>query len=63
MSIELTPALEQLIHSKVQTGQYKSVEEVIETAMRLLDAYELEEADWLNSVRSKIDEVSTGLRC
>jgi antitoxin ParD1/3/4 len=56
MSIELTPALEQLIHSKVQTGQYKSAVEVIETAMKILSAYDLEEADWLNGVRSKIDE-------
>jgi putative addiction module CopG family antidote len=38
MSIQLTPALEQLIHSKVQTGQYKSAEEVLETAMKLLNA-------------------------
>jgi antitoxin ParD1/3/4 len=56
MSIQLTPALEQLIHSKVQTGQYKSAEEVLETAMKLLNAYDLGEADWLTSVRSKIDE-------
>jgi antitoxin ParD1/3/4 len=56
MSIQLTPALEELIQNKVQTGHYKSAEEVIETAMKLLNAYDSGESDWLESIRSKIDE-------
>jgi antitoxin ParD1/3/4 len=55
MTIQLTDAQEQIIHSKLQTGQYKSAEEVLEVAFCLLNEYELGEVDWLESVRDKID--------
>jgi antitoxin ParD1/3/4 len=56
MPIQLTPAQEGVIHSKLQTGQYKSAEEVLEIALHLLNEYESGEADWLESIRGKIDE-------
>jgi antitoxin ParD1/3/4 len=55
MSISLTPQQERLIQKKLQTGKYNSVEEVLEIALRLLDEYDLAEAEWLNNVREKIE--------
>ena len=37
MNVELTPELEQLIRSKVDSGQYSSASEVVGEALRLLD--------------------------
>jgi len=62
-SITLTKKQEQLIQAKLQTGKYRSAEEVIEVALRLLDQYdfaghapdEQTDSEWLNSVRTKID--------
>jgi antitoxin ParD1/3/4 len=56
MSIQLTPAQEHIVHSKLQTGQYESAEEVLEIALQLLGEYESGEAGWLESIRGKIDE-------
>ena len=55
MTIQLTPAQAQLIHNKLQTGQYQSVEEILEIAFRLLEEYESEDAAWLEIVRAKIN--------
>ncbi|WP_242051569.1 type II toxin-antitoxin system ParD family antitoxin [Nostoc sp. FACHB-280] len=55
MSISLTPHQERLIQKKLQTGKYNSVEEVLETALRLLDEYDRAEAEWMEDVRGKID--------
>jgi antitoxin ParD1/3/4 len=37
MNIDLTPELEQLVQSKVESGLYKSPSAVVEEALRLLD--------------------------
>ena len=55
MSISLTPAQERLIQTKLQSGKYHSVEEVLEMALRLLDEYDLADAEWIEEVRAKID--------
>jgi len=55
MSISLTPAQERLIQTKLQSGKYHSVEEVLEMALRLLDEYDLADAEWVEEVRAKID--------
>jgi antitoxin ParD1/3/4 len=63
MSISLTKTQEQFIKVKLQTGKYRSAEEVLEVALRLLDEYDCAErtlreradSEWLNSVRAKID--------
>ncbi len=62
MSISLTPNQESLIQTKLQSGKYNSVEEILEMALRLLDEYERADAEWVEEVRAKIDaaiEVST----
>ncbi len=37
MHVSLTPELEQMIHSKVETGRYNSSSEVVREALRLMD--------------------------
>ncbi|KAM3100053.1 type II toxin-antitoxin system ParD family antitoxin [Phormidesmis sp. 146-35] len=55
MSISLTPDQERLIQTKLQSGKYRSVEEVVEIALRLLDEYDRADAEWVEEVRTKID--------
>ena len=55
MSIILTPDQERFIQSKLQAGKYRSVEEVLEIALQLLDEYDRSEAQWVENVREKID--------
>ncbi len=55
MSISLTPDQEHLIQTKLKSGKYHSVEEVIEMALRLLDQYDRSESEWIEEVRVKID--------
>ncbi|PSR16188.1 transcriptional regulator [filamentous cyanobacterium CCP3] len=57
MSINLTPDQERFIETKLQTGKYRSTEEVLEIALRLLDEYDRSEAEWVEDVRAKIDAV------
>ncbi len=40
MSITLTPQQEQFVQTKLKTGKYRTAEEVLELALRLLEAYE-----------------------
>jgi len=40
MNIELTPELEQIIQQQVDSGQYKSIDEVIYAGVKLLDQVE-----------------------
>ncbi|MGF1519278.1 MAG: type II toxin-antitoxin system ParD family antitoxin, partial [Nodosilinea sp.] len=39
----------------LQSGKYRSTEEVLEIALRLLDEYDRSEAEWVEDVRAKID--------
>jgi antitoxin ParD1/3/4 len=55
MSISLTPDQERLIQTKLQSGKYCSVEEVLEMALRVLDEYDRADAEWVEEVRAKID--------
>jgi antitoxin ParD1/3/4 len=55
MSIILTPEQERFIQAKLQTGKYRNAQELLELAFRLLDEYEQADADWINSMRAKID--------
>ena len=55
MSTSLTPDQEKLIQVKLQTGKYHSAEEVLETALQLLEEYDRADASWLESVRVKVD--------
>ena len=55
MSISLTPDQESFVQAKLQAGKYRSVEEILEIALRLLDEYDRSEAEWVEDVRVKID--------
>lgn len=55
MSINLTHDQERFIQTKLQAGKYRSAEEVLEIALRLLDEYDRSEAEWAEEIRSKID--------
>ncbi|MBD2663340.1 hypothetical protein B6N60_03217 [Richelia sinica FACHB-800] len=55
MSIGLTPKQEHFIQTKLQTGKYNSVEEVLEIALQLLDEYDRAESEWAKEVGEKID--------
>jgi antitoxin ParD1/3/4 len=55
MNITLTPAQENLVQSKISTGKYRSMQEVIEIALLLFDEYEQAESEWSLSVRKKIE--------
>lgn len=56
MSISLTSEQERFVQTKLQIGKYRSAEEVLEIAFRLLDEYERSDAKWVDEVRAKIDE-------
>ena len=55
MSMSLTPDQERFIQTKLADGKYRSAEEVLEIALRLLDEYDRAEAEWVENVREKID--------
>ncbi|MBN3940640.1 type II toxin-antitoxin system ParD family antitoxin [Nostoc sp. NMS9] len=55
MSISLTPDQERFIQTKFQSGKYRSAEEALEIALRLLDEYDRADAKWVEDVREKID--------
>ncbi|WP_017327307.1 type II toxin-antitoxin system ParD family antitoxin [Synechococcus sp. PCC 7336] len=55
MRINLTPEQEHFIQTKLQAGKYRSAEEILEIALRLLDEYDRSEAEWVEEVRVKID--------
>jgi antitoxin ParD1/3/4 len=55
MSISLTSDQERFIQAKLQAGKYRSAEDILETALRLLDEYDRSEAEWVEQIRTKID--------
>jgi len=55
MSISLTPDQERFVQTKLQAGKYRSAEEILEIALRLLDEYDRSEAEWVENIRVKID--------
>lgn len=61
MSINLTPDQEHFIKTKLQAGKYRTAEEVLEVALRLLNEYDNAEAEWVEDVREKIDAAIAAL--
>lgn len=55
MNITLTPEQENIIKTKLQTGKYRNVEQVLEIALRLLDEYERSSPQWTEDVKAKIN--------
>ena len=58
MNVSLTPELEKLVTSKVESGRYQSASEVIREGLRLLDDQDRLRELHLSEVRKK---VQTGL--
>ncbi|WP_373528002.1 type II toxin-antitoxin system ParD family antitoxin [Nostoc sp.] len=56
MSITFSPEQEQIIQVLLATGQFKNVDEVNQTALRLLAEETLSQQVWLEETRTKIDE-------
>ncbi len=54
MNVSLTPELESLVQSKVQSGRYQSASEVIREGLRLLDDQDRLREMQLGEVRRKI---------
>ena len=54
MNVQLTPELEQMIHSKVRTGQYSSASEVMSEALRLMDERDQVSEIYKEGIREKI---------
>lgn len=45
MSVRLSPEQERLVQPKLQSGRYRSAEEVLGVALRLLDEYDRADAE------------------
>lgn len=56
MNITLRPEQEALIHAKLQSGQYQSVDDVIQAALALLDEQDKAYEEWVIETRAKVDE-------
>lgn len=54
MTITLKPEHEQLIQDQMIAGQYSDSDEVISTALRLLEKCNLEYVQWVTDVRAKV---------
>lgn len=55
MSITLTKTQELFIQTKLETGKYRSGEEELEVALRLLEEYDRADRQWIDAVKVKID--------
>lgn len=56
MNIILKPKQKALIQSKLQSGQYQTVDDVIQTALDLLDEQDNADEQWVIETRAKVDE-------
>lgn len=56
MNITLKPEQEALIHSKLQSGYYQTVDDVIQAALELLDEQDKADEQWVIETRAKVDE-------
>ena len=56
MTVDLTPELEQLVRSKVESGRYDSASDVVRQALRLLEHRDEVFTLGSDEIRTKIDE-------
>ena len=56
MNITLKPEQEALIQAKVKSGQYQTVDDVIQAALDLLDEQDKADEQWLIETRAKVEE-------
>jgi antitoxin ParD1/3/4 len=60
MNIQLTPELEQLVQSKVQSGRYNSASEVIREALRLMEEGDLRKEEIRKKIEQSLDSQRLG---
>ena len=56
MNVDLTPELEQLVQTRVKSGRYNSVSEVVQEALRLLEQRDEVFALRKDEIRMKVEE-------
>ena len=56
MDVQLTPELEEIVERRLKSGGYKSANEVVEQALRLLQQVDEERAIYTAELQSRIDE-------
>ena len=56
MNVHLTPHLDELVQTKVQSGRYNSASEVIREALRLMEQKDETRAIQLQELRRRIDK-------
>lgn len=61
MNITLKPEQEALIHAKLQSGNYQTVDDVIQAALDLLDEQDKAYEEWVIETRAKVDEGTASL--
>ena len=55
MNVHLTPELEQLVQTKVQTGRYNSASEVVREALRIMEQRDEVRSIQLQELRNRMD--------
>ncbi|KJH72597.1 ribbon-helix-helix domain-containing protein [Aliterella atlantica] len=63
MNITLKPEQEALIHAKLQSRQYQTVDDVIQAALDLLEEQDKADEQWAIETRIKVDEGIASLEC
>lgn len=61
MNVSLTPELEELVEAKVASCRYRSVSEVVEEALHLLEQQEISRETGLQELRGRMDEALASL--
>lgn len=61
MNVSLPPELEKLVEAKVASGRYRSVSEVVEEALHLLEQQEISRETDLQELRGRMDEALASL--
>ena len=56
MNVHLTPELEQLVQTKVQSGRYNSASEVVREALRLMEQKDEVRSIQLQELRKRMDK-------
>ena len=55
MNVHLTPELEQLVQTKVQSGRYNSASEVVREALRIMEQRDEVRSIQLQELRNRMD--------
>lgn len=65
MNIILTPEQVEIIQQKLQSGRYKTVDDLLAQAFQLLDDWDeyslTEDAEWIEATRKKVDDAIQSL--